>query len=74
MPRERDANLEAINATWNLSEGVKTLFRQAREAITYYVTTWNRIPENIIVDKVLLVIVNSQAFKQAYVEFKALTN
>ena len=35
------------------------------------VTTGHCIPDNIIVDKVILVIVNSQTYKQAYTELKA---
>ena len=58
-PRERYANLEAISATWHPLEGVKGLIRRAREVITYSISTGHCIPDNIIVDKVLLVIVKS---------------
>ena len=47
------------------------LFWQARDAIIYLITTGHCIPDNIIVDNVILVIVNSQTYKQAYAELKA---
>ena len=71
-PRGRDANLEVINAAWHPLEGVKPWVRRAREAIAYSITTGHCIPDNIIVHKVLLFIVKSQAYKQEYLEFKAL--
>ena len=59
-PRKRDLNLETINTTWHPPEGVKQLFRRARQAIAYSTTTRHCIPDNIIVDKVLLVIMHVQ--------------
>ena len=60
-PAERDRNLDSISAKWHPSEGVKRLFRRAREAIAYSTETGKPIPDNVIVDNVLLVINQSQA-------------
>ena len=53
---ERDKNLNAISANWHPSEGVKHLFQRAKEAIAFSTKTGDAIPDNIIVDKVLMVI------------------
>ena len=71
-PAERDENLNAISASWHPSEGVKRLFRRAKEAITFSTETGDAIPDNIIVVKVLIVVNQSQAYKEAYKSVKAL--
>ena len=63
---ERDENLNAISANWHPSEGVKRLFRRSKEAIAFSTETGDVIPDNIIVDKVLMVINQSQAYKEVY--------
>ena len=73
-PAERE-NLNAISASWHPSEGVKRLFRRAKEAIAiaFSTQTGDDIPDNIIFDKVIMVMNQSQASKAAYKSFKALT-
>ena len=51
---------------------MKLLFRRVKAAITYSVTCGHRIPDNMIVDKVLIVICRTQAYKQHYLAFKQL--
>ena len=51
---------------------MKQLFRQGKEAIAYSVETGHKIPDNIIVDKLLRVINGSQAYKEAHKSFKGL--
>ena len=71
-PQQRDANLASISAEWHENDGMKLLFRRVKAAITYSVTCGHRIPDNMIVDKVLIVICRTQAYKQQYLAFKQL--
>ena len=72
-PEQRTANLDGITSTtWHPSEGIKTLIRRAKTAIVYSITTGHRIPDQIVVDKVLGQIVKSRAFITAYEAFKQL--
>ena len=71
-PAKRDENLNAISASWHPPEGVKCLFRRAKDAIAFSTKIGDSIPNNIIVDKVIMVINQSQAHKKAYKNFKAL--
>lgn len=71
-PQQRDANLASINAEWHENDGMKLLFRRVKAAITFSVTCGHRIPDNMIVDKVLIVICRTQAYKQQYLAFKQL--
>ena len=71
-PAERDENLNAISANWHPSEGVKRLFQRAKEAIAFSTKTGDAIPDNIIVDKVLMFINHSQAYRETCKSFKSL--
>ena len=71
-PAERDENLNAISANWHPSEEVKRLFQRVKEAIAFSNETGYAIPDNIIVDKVLMAINQPQTYKEAYKSFKAL--
>ena len=48
------------------------LFRVARDVIAYSTETGDCIPDNIIVDKVLIMIMKSQAYKAVYLTLKTL--
>ena len=71
-PQDRDNNLNGLSTKWQPSQGVKQLFRRGKEAIAYSVETGHKIPDNIIVDKLIRVINGSQAYKEAYKSFKSL--
>ena len=69
-PTKRCENSNAISASWHPS--FKRLFRRAKEAIAFSTEAGDAIPDNIIVNKVLMVINQSQAYKEAYKSFNAL--
>ena len=72
-PEHRDTDLEGISSTIrHPTEGIKTPIQRANAAIIYSITTGQKIPGEIILDKVFKNIIQSRAFTTAYERFKEL--
>ena len=66
------ANIASITDPWHETDGMKKLWRTVKNAVTFAIQATHPITDHIIVDKVLICINCTQAYKQQHLEFKRL--
>ena len=69
-PSSRAANMISLTNAWHPSDGLQRLWNQINDAANYAVFAGSPIPESILVDSALICIAKTQAYKQAYLDFK----
>ena len=63
-----------LTNTWHPSKGLRQLWNQINNAANYTIFAGAPIPESILVDSALICIAKTQAYKQAYLDFKRETD
>ena len=63
-----------LTAPWHPSDGLQRLWNQIADATNYACFAGAPIPESMLVDSALICIAKTQAYKQAYLDFKQETN
>ena len=69
-PTSQKKNFDSMTAQWHPSDGVQRLWRQIQDAANYAVFAGQAIPENHLVDAALICIARTQAYKQAYLDWR----
>ena len=69
-PQSRLDNINALTAPWDAAEGVDKLFRRLRDCANYAQFAGHPIQDAMLVDSALICIQRTQAYTQAYLDFK----
>ncbi len=60
----------SLTSTWHPSKDLQRLWNQINNAANYAIFAGAPIPNSILVDSALICIAKTQAYKQAYLDFK----